>query len=102
MRVYISGQITGLDPQVSQSYFQLIEDQLTKNGHIAVNPWKVLPYDPKHKYEDYMAEDVRVLLTCDAIIMLENWRNSKGAKMEHAIAEIQGMKMCYCQNHDLI
>lgn len=72
MRVYISGQITGLDIKVAENYFETIENELTKNGHQAVNPCKILPYNPQHKWEDYMVEDFRELLPCDAILMLDN------------------------------
>ena len=33
--------------------------------------------------------------------MLENWQDSKGAKVEHALDEALGLKMFYMKNHDL-
>ena len=101
MRIYISGKITGLNAEVSQQYFQQVEDLLTNAGHIALNPWKILPFHPDLTWHDYMAEDAKAIIHCDAIIMLENWRESKGAKVEHSLAESLGLKMFYMKNHDL-
>ena len=100
MKIYISGKITGLDIEVSKQYFQTVEDELLKNGHTPINPWKVLPFHPDHSWNDYMAEDIKVLMTCDAILMLENWTDSKGAKVEHALAEKLGLQMYYSKNHN--
>ena len=101
MRIYISGKITGLNPEISQQYFQQVEDKLIQGGHTPLNPWKILPFDEKYTWHDYMAEDVKAIIHCDAMIMLENWTDSKGAKVEHALGVALGLKMFYCKNHDL-
>lgn len=100
MKIYISGQITGLDIKVAQNYFDTIEDELTKSGHTAINPMKLVPYHPDHTWHHYMAEDIKALLYCDAIFMLENWTNSKGAKIEHDIAKGLGLPVYYSKNHN--
>lgn len=99
-RIYISGKITGLDIKVAEGYFEAVEQQLTKAGHIPINPMKILGYDPKHTWKDYMVADIEALLGCDAILMLENWTDSKGAKIEHAIAEKLGLELYYSKNHN--
>lgn len=101
MRIYISGQITGLDLEVAKNYFKQTEEQIAKAGHIPVNPMEVLPYHPDHTWHDYMVEDIKALLYCDAILMLENWTNSKGAKIEHGIAQGLGIDIFYSKNHSL-
>jgi hypothetical protein len=100
-KVYISGRITGLVLAEAQALFEYVEEQLAKAGHEPVNPMKLLPYDPKHSWVDYMVADIRGLLTCDAILMLPNWTESKGAKVEHAIAVSMGLQCFYSQNHNL-
>ena len=87
--------------KVAEQYFQQVEDQLTEKGHIPINPLKINPNHPLPEWYDYMAEDTRALLQCDAIIMLENWTDSKGARIEHAIAKEHGLEMYYMQNHKL-
>ena len=101
MRVYISGQITGLDIKVAEQYFEQVEKQLEEAGYIPVNPMKVVEYHPDHTWHYYMAKDIEALLYCDAILMLENWTNSKGAKIEHGIAQGLGLQLYYMQNHKL-
>ena len=101
MRIYISGQITGLEIEKAKAYFKQSEEIIRNAGHIPVNPMEVLPFHPDLTWHDYMAEDIKALLYCDAIYMLENWRNSKGAKIEHEIAVGLGIKIMYSKNHDL-
>lgn len=101
IRIYISGKITGLDIKEAEALFEYVETQLAQAGHTPVNPMKLMPYDPKHTWVDYMVEDIRGLLSCQAILMLPNWTDSKGAKVEHAIAVSMGMQCYYSQNHDL-
>lgn len=100
-RIYISGKITGLDLHVAESYFQLVEDRLQALGHIPINPMKVLPYDPKHTWKDYMIADIEALLRCDSCFMLDNWKESKGANLEHDIAKGLGLKIYYPGKHNL-
>jgi hypothetical protein len=100
-RIYISGQITGLDIRVAENAFEYMANKLALAGFEAVNPMTVLPYDPKYTWHDYMAEDLKVLLYCDGILMLDNWTNSKGAKIELAVAQGLGLPVYYSQNHNL-
>ena len=101
MRIYISGQITGLDIKVAEEYFEQIENKLRDAGHVPINPMKVVEYHPDHKYEHYMAEDLKALCHCDAIFMLENWQNSRGAKIEHGVALGMEKMIFYSKNHNL-
>jgi len=100
MRIHISGQITGLEIKTAETYFEMVEQELTKAGHIALNPMKLVPYHPDHTWHHYMAEDLKALLYCDAIFMLENWTNSKGAKIEHDVAKGLGLPIYYSKNHN--
>lgn len=100
MRIYISGQITGLDLDVAKAYFKQTEEQITKAGHIPVNPMEIHPTLDGPTWHDFMAEDIKALLYCDAILMLENWTNSRGAKIEHGIAQGLGIPVYYSKNHN--
>jgi hypothetical protein len=42
-----------------------------------------------------MVEDIRQLMTCDAIYMLKGWEKSKGASLEHHIAKELGLEIYY-------
>lgn len=100
MTIYVSGQITGLDLEVAKQYFKKASEKINSSGHIAVNPMEILPYHPDYTWHDYMAEDLKVLIRCDAILMLDNWTNSKGAKIEHAVAVGLGLQLFYNKNHN--
>lgn len=95
LRIYISGKITGLDVKVAKEYFDSVEQYLSQLGHLPVNPMNICPQNPEWQWQDYMAEDIRALLVCDAIVMLENWKDSKGARIEHAIAQELGIDIFY-------
>lgn len=101
LRIYVSGKITGLQHEVAKEYFDQVTKQLRSAGHEAVNPMEVCPYNPEWTWEQYMAKDIEVLLGCEAIFMLGNWRDSKGARIEHYIASETHKKIYYAQNHDL-
>lgn len=84
MKVYISGPITGVDNY--EKNFSGAETKLKALGLKVINP-----ADPSHGLEDnwenYMKRDIKMLMDCDAIYMLDNWKTSPGAVIEHALAE---------------
>ncbi len=87
MKYYISGQITGLDLEVAKSIFEAKELELKAMGRVPVNPMKVIEYHPNLTWKDYMMADIEALFDCQGIVMLPNWKNSRGAKIEHDIAK---------------
>lgn len=95
MRVYISGKITGLDPEKAKGHFARASELVEKLGYKPVNPMVEVPFDPEYKWEDYMLKDIALLFGCDAILMLPNWEDSKGAKIEHAIAQLHGLQVLF-------
>lgn len=46
-------------------------------------------------WENCMREALAMLLKCDAIYMLKGWRDSKGARIELALALELGMRVIY-------
>jgi hypothetical protein len=56
-----------------------------------VNPIYVSPYEKDKQWADYMADDIKALFECDAIYMLSDWGQSKGARVEYAIAKELGL-----------
>lgn len=85
MKVYISGAITGTDDYMER--FAKAEKSLADNGFIVINPAKVngqLPVETT--WEEYMKMSLVMLDMCDAIYMLDGWKNSKGACIEYGYA----------------
>ncbi len=93
MKVYISGPITGRKRY--RERFQHAADCLTAEGHIAVNPTLLENVMPMCSYEDYMTIDLAILEMCDAIYMLNGWKDSPGAKRELYHAGSLGLVVMY-------
>lgn len=89
-KVYISGQITGLEESEYKELFNEAEDVLLSFGYEPINPI-VLDEAEATKdwtWHDYMKRDIKLLCGCDYIYLLPNWKNSKGAKFEYMIADM--------------
>lgn len=93
--VYISGKITGLDPEVAKANFKKVEDIIKKEGNTPVNPFDVAPYHPDLTWKDYMVADIKALVDCDTIVMLPDYQGSKGALLELQIAKGLDMRVEY-------
>lgn len=91
---YISGPITGRPESVYIPAFAQAKNKLTEAGYYPINPCELSHLHDK-KWESYMAEDFRALLDCQAIYMLPDWKESKGARIEHAVASELGMEIIY-------
>lgn len=91
---YISGPITGRTETVYVSAFAKAKEKLKQAGYEPVNPLE-LPHLHDKSWTSYMGEDIKELLQCQAIYMLPDWKESKGARIEHAIACELGMEIIY-------
>lgn len=90
LKIYIAGKINGLENY--KEIFKKAEDKLIKNGDRCMNPSVLGEGFP---YEAYMPICLAMLECCDIIYMLDNWEDSKGAKVELAYAKLQGKKIIY-------
>ena len=109
IRIYISGAITGLPYDEAKGNFAKAEtDAIRLVGKMAsaskeivlVNPMK-LEHKTDATWEDYMEVDIAALLRCDMIYMMKNWQNSKGARVEHAIAIELGLLVIFESKHSI-
>ena len=96
---YLSGPISGTDD--FEERFGRAERRLNKMGVRTVNPVTLgksldgrMGASPHSlPYGAYMRNDVVALSCfCDGIIMLPNWRRSRGATLELEIAQALGME----------
>ena len=90
-KTYIAGPMTGL-PELNFPAFHQAAEWLRGMGHTVVNPAEINP-DHHMSWEACMRSDIAQLVTCDAIMLLPGWEDSRGAKLEHHIAERLGMRI---------
>lgn len=93
MKIYISGQITGLEVTEAFERFERAEKHLESLGFDPVNPMKKTSVAENKTWKEYMLEDIELLWDCDVIYMLDNYEDSRGAKVEMAIAEALDIKI---------
>lgn len=93
-KIYISGQISGLTPDVYAPIFYGAEAELSKQGYEVINPLNNGVH-PSAPWKEQMKADIRLLIDCDAIYMLANWELSTGATLEREIAKGLGLTIEY-------
>ena len=58
-----------------------------------------LPHIHNKCWEAYVKEGILALVKCDAILLLSNWEDSKGAKIEKELAEILKIEVIYHKDY---
>lgn len=94
-KIYISGKISGLPMNNVIDKFNLHAAFLKLRGYEPVNPIYVSPYREDKQWHDYMVDDIAALFQCDAIYMLADWGQSRGARIEYQIAKELGLKIIF-------
>lgn len=85
-KIYLSGKITG-DEGFAEK-FKAKEDELTERGDYVFNP---ALHPDMFTHGQFMQIDLLALSFCDSIYLMDNWRDSKGAKMEFEQAKVLGL-----------
>ena len=94
MKIYISLPITGHDIEEVEASCIYASGVIQAKGHTPVSPLDISP-DPDATYSEHMGNDIEALLNCDAVLFMENWRTSKGCRLENAAAEIYDKEIFY-------
>ena len=92
--VYISGKISGLPVEEVKVKFKKASDHIISIGCLPSNPLNN-GLTHSHSWEQHMRRDIEMLMSCDAIYMLSDWNDSKGATIEHHLAHDLGMDIIY-------
>jgi len=90
MKIYIAGKITDNPDYMEQ--FAIAELFLIKKGHFVMNP-TILP--PGFEHHEYMKVCFSMIGVCEAVYLLDNWQDSKGAMMEYEYAKSKGKKIIF-------
>lgn len=100
-KFYISGPVSGRDPEEVRLAFQAAADTLRKEGvKIVVDPYNTIGRlgdqpgvtDP-FTHGEYMRLCIAALKLCGAVLLLPGWRKSTGACMEVGAAIAYGLKL---------
>ncbi len=94
MKIYISGKITGLPLSEVRQRFADTAAFLDAIGFEAVNPL-TNGLDDSADWKEHMVADIRMLLDCEAIYMMDNWIESRGASIEYDIANRLNMDVWF-------
>lgn len=97
MTLYLSGPMSGL-PEFNYPAFQAAAERLRARGSTVISPHE-LPADcpgcanteMEHSWAEHMRVDLAALLTCDVIVLLRGWQQSRGAQLEKTVAEAIGL-----------
>ncbi len=89
MKIYISGKITGADKADVKRRFGEAHELIETLGMTPVNPLEN-GLESDADWCQHMIRDIKLLMSCDGILMLRGWTTSKGARIEHNIASEMG------------
>lgn len=92
--MYVSLPITGYDLKerretaISKGHeasLQLMKEKGYTQVDV-VTPFDVCK-DTDKPYEELIGMDITALMTCDHMVLLQGWKNSRGCRIEKAVAE---------------
>lgn len=92
MKIYIAGKITGKADY--KAAFQKVQEELKELGHTVMSP-AVLPQGFEH-YE-YMHICYSMIDVCEGVFFLDNWKDSKGARLEYMYATKGNKKIMFAK-----
>lgn len=97
--VYLAGPMTG-HPDYNRAGFAEAERYARAQGWDVASPQNTDPTHDgpcpagdrhttaagSHPYPCWVRASLRMMLDCDAVLMLPGWRRSRGANLEHTVA----------------
>lgn len=88
-RLYLSGPMTGL-PDFNFPAFNAEAARLRELGYDVVNPAEI-NQEQNTTWHECMRNDLKALLDCDALALLDGWQQSAGAHLEMHVAHRVGI-----------
>lgn len=91
-KVYIAGKIDGVEDY--EEKFNAAETELKEKGYICMNPAKA-QLNLGFTHDEYMHICYAMIDACGSVYMLKNWKESRGAVMEHEYAKENNKVILY-------
>ena len=107
MKMFISGPMSGIKDHNFPLFFEAeeaVKDKWDSEGLDRVefvNPARLGENDG-WEWKDYLVRDIVEMLSCNAILLLHNWEQSRGARLEQRIAEDLGFTQYLYWNDGMI
>jgi len=104
MKIYISGKITGLPIEEAKQNFKNCENWLREDGYDVANPMELPEHaeilamtdlSSEEQWCLHMKADIKAMMDCDAIFVMSNYKESKGAMIEYELAMKLGLHGMY-------
>lgn len=89
-KIYIAGKVTGEPKHTTALKFATAKKEIEALGFEAINPIEVVG-DWNAPWELAMRKCIAALMECDGVVVLPDFGNSKGAMIEHDLANSLGM-----------
>ncbi len=100
MKFYISGPITGM-PNRNEEAFDKAAKIIREVDPSAVNPLELdFASDTDLSWNECLRRDIKYLMDCDAVLLLQGWEVSKGARLEVMIAKKLDMPFFRLNDND--
>ena len=90
-RIYLSGPMTGI-PDWNFPAFNAEAARLRALGYSVLSPAELNP-DTSLPWHECLRADLKALLDCDTLALLEGWQGSKGAHLEMHVAHRVGIQI---------
>ena len=85
-KVFISGKVSGIEYYVAYQTFANADRTLSAMGYTVVNPMKLCK--KRWSWLRCMARCLWAIIFCDKIYQLDNWQESRGARIEQKWAKL--------------
>jgi hypothetical protein len=97
MKIYLSGPIslggtaTAEQVVIYKSRFRVMAGLIYAEGNLPLSPLE----NQADSWIEYMRKGIAQMMSADAVLMLEDWRLSNGAVIEHNLALAIGIPIEY-------
>ena len=94
-KIYISGPISGYDYEERKQTFAMAKKMLELSDYEVYSPMEN-GCPPNATTHQHMRADIKMLVQCDEIFLLEKWNHSAGCFVEFMVAVAIGCRLQFC------